>query len=189
VVFRKPKRPCLPVRSGSQARYLCSVLLIASASLFPAPNASPQSKPAEAPIQANAADPFPDKIDLLDGNDVHFQHLSAGTSLSQTRVAWVAQDKVGFLWFGTQYGLNRYDGYKSKVFKHEPGRTGSLSCVYVRSLLVDRSGILWVGCDRFLDRFDAATETFKHYRIYAETPDELPAPIERISEGHSGTIF
>jgi signal transduction histidine kinase/ligand-binding sensor domain-containing protein len=134
-------------------------------------------------------DSFPGKIDLVDGNDIRFQRLSAGTGLSQTRVAWLVQDKVGFMWFGTQYGLNRYDGYKSKVFKHEPGRPDSLSCVYVRSLQVDRAGTLWVGCDRFLDRFDSATETFKHYRIYAETAGELPAPIERISEDHEGILW
>ena len=101
----------------------------------------------------------------------------------------MVQDKVGFLWFGTQYGLNRFDGYKSKVFKHEPGRTDSLSCVYVRSLFVDRAGTLWVGCDRFLDRFDPATETFKHYRIYAETSSGLPTPIERIQEDHEGVLW
>ena len=105
-------------------------------------------------------DPLSEKIDLVDGNDIRFQRLSAGTGLSQTRVAWVVQDKVGFMWFGTQYGLNRFDGYKSKVFKHEPGRPDSLSCVYVRSLFVDHAGTLWVGCDRFLDRFEPATETF-----------------------------
>ena len=134
-------------------------------------------------------DSLPEKIDLVDGNDIRFKRLSASTSLSQTRVAWVVQDKVGFLWFGTQYGLNRYDGYKSKVFKHEPGRTDSLSCVYVRSLFVDRAGTLWVGCDRFLDRFDPATETFKHYRIYAETSSGLPTPIERIQEDHQGVLW
>ena len=134
-------------------------------------------------------DPLPEKIRLVDGNDIRFKRLSASTSLSQTRVAWVVQDKVGFLWFGTQYGLNRFDGYKSKVFKHEPGRTDSLSCVYVRSLFVDRAGTLWVGCDRFLDRFDPATETFKHYRIYAETSSGLPTPIERIQEDHQGVLW
>jgi ligand-binding sensor domain-containing protein len=93
------------------------------------------------------------------------------------------------MWFGTQYGLNRFDGCKSKVFKHEPGRPDSLSCVYVRSLFVDRAGTLWVGCDRFLDRFDPATETFKHYRIYTEISNELPTPIDRIREDHEGILW
>ena len=134
-------------------------------------------------------DLLPKKIDVVDGNDIRFRRLSAGTDLSQTRVAWIVQDKVGFIWFGTQYGLNRYDGYKSKVFKHEPGRPESLSCVYVRSLFVDHTGTLWVGCDRFLDRFEPATETFKHYRIYTDVSDELPTPIDRISEDRAGSLW
>jgi signal transduction histidine kinase/ligand-binding sensor domain-containing protein len=147
------------------------------------------SQPSQVAGHSTIPDPLSEKIDLVDGNDIRFQRLSAGTSLSQTRVAWLVQDKVGFMWFGTQYGLNRYDGYKSKVFKHEPGRPDSLSCVYVRSLLVDRAGTLWVGCDRFLDRFDPATETFKHYRIYTEVPDGLPTPIDRIREDHGGALW
>ena len=148
-----------------------------------------RATPARGDSQPSALDSLPEKIDLVDGNDIRFQRLSAGTGLSQTRVAWVVQDKVGFMWFGTQYGLNRYDGYKSKVFKHEPGRPDSLSCVYVRNLLVDHAGTLWVGCDRFLDRFDPATETFKHYRIYPETSKELPTPIESIHEDHKGVLW
>jgi ligand-binding sensor domain-containing protein len=103
-------------------------------------------------------DSLPNKIPLVDGQDIQFRRISRDTRLSQTRVAWAVQDGLGFMWFGTQYGLNRYDGYSSKVFKYELGQPNSLSCVYIRSLFVDRSGTLWVGCDRFLDKFDPVTE-------------------------------
>jgi ligand-binding sensor domain-containing protein/signal transduction histidine kinase len=126
---------------------------------------------------------------LVEGNDIRFRRLPVSAALSQTRVGWVAQDKVGFIWFGTQYGLNRYDGYKSKVFKHEPGRHESLSCVYVRSLFVDHNGTLWVGCDMFLDRYESAIESFVHYPIYTEAGDRLSTPIERISEDHEGVLW
>ncbi len=59
--------------------------------------------------------------------------------LSQTKVSQIVQDDQGFIWFGSQYGLNRYDGYKFKVFKHEPGRTNSLSGVLISSLFKDGS--------------------------------------------------
>ncbi len=45
------------------------------------------------------------------------------------------QDNLGFMWFPTQYWLNRYDSYKFKVFKHEPEHADSLSCVYIHSLI------------------------------------------------------
>lgn len=135
------------------------------------------------------SDALPARIDLVDRNDIRFRRLSSNSGLSQTRVEWIAQDKTGFLWLGTQYGLNRYDGYRSKVFKHVPGRSDTLGCVYVRSLLVDRNGNLWVGCERFLDRFDPATETFKHYPIYIGNADRMSTPIDRIFEDHTGMLW
>jgi ligand-binding sensor domain-containing protein/signal transduction histidine kinase len=190
VPFRRPKQ-LLSFLAGSAlpARVPGYVTIAILLSLFAASLARGDSRPSQIAGHRTTLDPPSEKNDLVDGNDIRFQRLSAGTGLSQTRVAWVVQDKVGFMWFGTQYGLNRYDGYKTKVFKHEPGRPDSLSCVYVRGLFVDRAGTLWVGCDRFLDRFDPATETFKHYRIYTELSNELPTPIDRIREDHEGILW
>ena len=134
-------------------------------------------------------DSLPTRITAVDGQDIRFRRLSGGAGLSQTRVGWVVQDNLGFIWFGTQYGLNRYDGYRSKVFKHEPGRADSLGCVYIRSLFVDHSGTLWIGCDRFLDKFEPLTETFAHYRIGTQGPGSLPTTIERINEDHAGGLW
>ena len=190
MAFRKPKHLFyLLVRFGLRGRFLGYLTIVILLAFFQPAHTRAQSESPRSADRSTILDPLSERIDLVDGNDIRFHRLSAGTGLSQTRVAWLAQDKVGFLWFGTQYGLNRYDGYKSKVFKHEPGRPDSLSCVYVRSLLVDRAGTLWVGCDRFLDRFDPATETFKHYRIYPELSGELPTPIERIGEDHRGLLW
>ena len=58
---------------------------------------------------------------LIDGDDIRFSRLSA-QGLSQTRVSHIVQDDRGFMWFGTQYGLDRYDGYTYKVFTHDPAR-------------------------------------------------------------------
>ncbi|MDT7814882.1 MAG: hypothetical protein QOJ42_4798 [Acidobacteriaceae bacterium] len=134
-------------------------------------------------------DSLPVKIPVVDGQDIRFRRLSKTAGLSQTRVSSAVQDNLGFIWFGTQYGLNRYDGYRSKVFKHDPGRSDSLSCVYIRSLFVDRSSTLWIGCDRFLDKFEPATETFVHYRIDKEVPGRLPTPIDRINEDDAGILW
>ena len=86
------------------------------------------------------------------------------------------------MWFGTQYGLNRYDGYKFKVFAREPGRSNSLSGVFVRSLFKDREGTLWVGCDQFLDKFDPVTETFTHYSIKARDETGPGATVMHMSQ-------
>lgn len=140
-------------------------------------------------VADNREDPLPARIDAIDGIDLHFRRLPSSAGLSQTRVAWVVQDKVGFIWFGTQYGLNRFDGYTSKVFKNEPGRPETLSCVYIRNLFIDHSGTLWVGCDRYLDKFDPTTETFTHYRVSTQVSDDLSSPIDRINEDRAGMLW
>jgi signal transduction histidine kinase/ligand-binding sensor domain-containing protein len=133
-------------------------------------------------------DRFPTMLPVIEGHDIRFRRLSESTGLSQTRVSSVVQDNPGFVWFATQYGLNRYDGYKSKVFKHESGRADSLSCVYIRGLFVDHSGALWVGCEGVLDKFEPITETFAHYRIDTEGT-RRPALMQQITEDHAGIFW
>jgi signal transduction histidine kinase/ligand-binding sensor domain-containing protein len=93
------------------------------------------------------------------------------------------------MWFGTSNGLNRYDGYKFKVFKHEPGNPKSLSGVYVFSLFKDHSGHLWVGTDDFLDRFDPQTESFTHYKLEKSATNGLSSIVTHISEDLSGKLW
>jgi ligand-binding sensor domain-containing protein/signal transduction histidine kinase len=126
---------------------------------------------------------------LVDGYDLRFSRLSEGSGLSQSRVSATVQDDLGFLWFGTQYGLNRFDGYKFKVFKHEPGQPRSLSGVYVRSLFKDHLGTLWVSCDRSLDRFDPITETFTHFRIASPESKQFAGPVLQITEDRDGNLW
>ena len=158
------------------------------------PGASPSSHAATRPLSLGAVpqariDTTLVRMPVVDGDDIQFSRLSGDQGLSQTRVAQIVQDDSGFMWFGTQYGLNRYDGYDFKVYVHDPARKGSLSCAFVQSLFKDRSGTLWVGCDQFLDRFDQVTETFTHYRIGSEGSDGLPVTVFDISQDHSGVLW
>jgi PAS domain S-box-containing protein len=134
-------------------------------------------------------DPHIMTVPVVDAQGIRFTRLSTDEGLSQTKVSQIVQDDQGFMWFGSQYGLNRYDGYKFKVFKHEPGVANSLSGVYVYSLFKDRSGTLWVGCDEFLDRFDPVTETFTHYRIDTEAAQGETVPVTHISQDHRGMLW
>jgi signal transduction histidine kinase/ligand-binding sensor domain-containing protein len=126
------------------------------------------------------------RIPAIDGDDIRFSRLSTAQGLSQTQANEIVQDDQGFMWFGTQYGLDRYDGYEFKVFTQDPARASSLSCVYIHSLFKDRSGSLWVGCDQFLDRFDSLHETFTHYRIDA---GEVANYVSQISQDRTGMLW
>lgn len=117
-----------------------------------------------------------------------FQRLSTADGLSQTRVAQIVQDNLGFMWFGTQYGLNRYDGYNFKLFVHEPGNDESAAGTFVYALFKDRDGLIWIGWSEGLDRLDTRTETFTHYRIEREEAGGGNT-IVHISQDRSGMLW
>ena len=96
--------------------------------------------------------------------ELRFEHLSVEHGLSHSTVRSILQDREGYLWIGTQEGLNRYDGYRFKVFKNDPEDPGSLSESEVSVVYEDRAGELWVGTHGGLDRFQRHHETFIHYR-------------------------
>ncbi len=94
---------------------------------------------------------------------LRFQHLSVDQGLPQESVLAVAQDKDGFMWFGTQAGLARFDGYRITTFRHEATDPRSLAHNWVKVLHVDAEGRMWIGTDGGLDRFDPMTQSFVHY--------------------------
>ena len=76
---------------------------------------------------------------------VTFNHLSERDGMAGREVHCILQDSRGFLWFGTENGLNRYDGYGFTVYKHEPGNAASIVDAKIQSLWEDKQGDLWVG--------------------------------------------
>lgn len=95
---------------------------------------------------------------------VFFENLDKDNGLSNMAVSSIVQDSKGFLWFGTQSGLNRYDGYEFKVYKKEPFDTNSLSHDLVQTLFMDENDILWIGTYRGLNRLDLKTDEITRYR-------------------------
>jgi len=75
----------------------------------------------------------------------NFRHLSIEQGLSDGHLRTIVQDPRGFLWFGTIDGLNRYDGYEIRIFRHDPENPRSLGANFVRALHVDRGGRLYHG--------------------------------------------
>jgi ligand-binding sensor domain-containing protein len=129
------------------------------------------------------------RLPVVEGKDIRFARISSSQGLSQVRVSDIVQDDQGFIWFGTWNGLNRYDGYNFKVFKHEPERQESLSGVYIYSLFKDRAGTIWVGTDQFLDRFDPLTEKFSHYHFDVPDSSGLTTTVNQISQDSSGMLW
>lgn len=100
----------------------------------------------------------------------------------------MAQDSAGFWWFGTQDGLNRYDGYEFETFKHEPFDTTSLADNQVPALLCDKQNRLWVGFGfHGLDLFLPDQNTFKHFT--KENTGLSSNQITCLAESKSGAIW
>lgn len=72
----------------------------------------------------------------------------------------ILQDSDGFMWFGSEDGLYRYDGTEFRIFKNDPIDKTTISSNIVSSLLEDRDGNLWIGTNRGLDRYNKYNETF-----------------------------
>jgi len=95
---------------------------------------------------------------------LRFDHLNIEQGLSQSSVRVLFQDSRGFLWFGTEDGLNRYDGYTFKVYKPDPDMPNSLSDRWITSIVEDKEGYLWIGTRLGgLNRYDPGTEEFTHF--------------------------
>lgn len=103
-----------------------------------------------------------------------FEHFSVDEGLSQNTVYSIAQDHQGFIWMGTQSGLNRYDGQKFKVFDHHPDDPTSLSGRCITQLLVDRDGQLWIATQgEGLNLYQAKTQTFTHFRHQSDDTNSI----------------
>jgi diguanylate cyclase (GGDEF)-like protein len=93
----------------------------------------------------------------LEGQMAFVRMASSETSA----VTAIAQDAQGFLWFGTQSNLLRWDGYRLRTYARNPDAAGSLTDTFIRSLLVDDRGQLWVGTNSGgLSRYDPQTDGF-----------------------------
>jgi signal transduction histidine kinase/ligand-binding sensor domain-containing protein len=134
-------------------------------------------------------DPQPVRLPVVDARDLRFMHLSATQGMAATRVRHVLQDDEGFIWFGSEFGLNRYDGYKFRLVTHDINRVNSLGGTHVDSVFKDRSGYLWIGTDQTLDRWDTRTESVTHYRLQQADRKRTQADVVQINQDDAGMIW
>lgn len=91
-----------------------------------------------------------------------FDHLSVEDGLSQSSVLSIAQDAKGFMWFGTRYGLNKYNTQNFKIYTQNSKDSGSLSSNdYISTLLADRSNTFWIGSGGGLNKYVPETDSFE----------------------------
>lgn len=100
----------------------------------------------------------------LISQQLRFKHITSEEGLSTNFVKAVFQDNLGFMWFGTQDGLNKYDGYQIKVFKNDPTNPNSISCSDITALKQVRADLFLIGTSEGLNFFNPITEKFFSFR-------------------------
>jgi len=123
--------------------------------------------------------------------DVKFQRVLAQRDFAQSSVRSMIQDRYGFLWFGADDGLYRFDGKMLLSYRHDPQNPHSLSDNAVLSVYEDRAGNLWIGTKHGgLNRFDRAARTFTRYQHDPRQPNSLSSNTVRvIHEDRAGNLW
>ena len=108
-----------------------------------------------------------------DYTDVRFSRLTINDGLSLSSVYCIFQDSKGFMWFGTEDGLNKYDGKIFTIYRAIPGKSNCITHKWIELIYEDSHGILWFGSCAGLTRFDPVQETFTQYKNNLQEPYRL----------------
>lgn len=93
-------------------------------------------------------------------SQLKFKHLTINQGLSQNSVLCMWQDREGFVWIGTEDGLNRYDGYEFKHYKHDAHNKKSISSSFINSIIEDATGNLWIATADGLNIYNKRKDEF-----------------------------
>lgn len=101
----------------------------------------------------------------MNAQNIKFEHITDSDGLPQNVITSIYQDSYGFMWFGTQNGLARYDGYEFKVFQNRKGDSTTISNNLIEDIIQDESGRLWIGTQGGgVNIYDYISDSFKSYR-------------------------
>lgn len=122
-------------------------------------------------------------------NSLEVKRFEQQSELSNLNIKTVIRDSTGYLWIGTQNGLNRYDGARVRQYFANPKDPSSLSDNYIQYLFVDSEGILWILVpDSFL-RYNENTDSFTRYKFTDEKKNTHTSNPGAITEGSDGIIW
>ena len=111
--------------------------------------------------------------------------LYPSDQLTSGLITCICQDKYGYIWIGTEYGLNKFDGYRFTPYLHSSNDSTSITDNEIASLYVDAKGTLWVGGAQGLASYDYDTNSFRRYRF----PDNNQPRITSLVEDAQGKLY
>src|SRR5579872_4570794 len=122
---------------------------------------------------------------------INFTSLTSKDGLLSNTVNAILKDRYGLMWFGTDDGLNKYDGTKFTVYRHVPGDSGSLRANEILALHEDRQGNLWVGTSGgAVSLYDRKKDRFVQFPVAGDTSGLVPNAVVRgICSDREGNIW
>lgn len=125
---------------------------------------------------------------------LYFDKINTDNGLSHNKVNAILQDARGFIWIGTEDGLNRYDGNDFLIFRSTPGKTDCISGNIITDLLEDADGVLWIAtADGGLSRYDyrlPPSQQFRQYKNQSDKPESIPTnTIHAMLEDRQGFLW
>lgn len=119
-----------------------------------------------------------------------FSHYSVNNGLSQSVIKCIFQDSKGYIWFGTQQGLNRFNGYSFDNYLNIPADSNSISDNWIYSITEDNDGDIWIGTRNGLNKYLQKTGQFKQYLYDASKPNSISGNyIYGLSKDTQGNIL
>ena len=94
---------------------------------------------------------------------INFNNITIEDGLSQSTVETMIQDSRGYIWIGTNDGLNRYNGYEFKQYKHDKYNTNSIINNYIVHIAEDKAGYIWVSTLKGISKINPDTDEIKNY--------------------------
>ncbi len=103
------------------------------------------------------------------GSDIVFQQLTSKDGLQNNNIYSILQDDYGFIWFGTENGLHRYDGLAFTLFEHDPLLKTSISGNLIFKIIKDKQHQIWICSNTGFDKYDPVKNAFIHIPIQENT--------------------
>lgn len=124
-------------------------------------------------------------------HDLKFEQFSIEDGLSHSKVNCIFQDARGFLWLGTNDGLNQFDGNEFTVYRWKPDDPKGLSAQLVRAVMQDRKGNLWVGTEGGgVNLFDRNSNSFRHFTSDSSAEISISSEdVNAIIEDRQGNLW
>ncbi len=119
----------------------------------------------------------------------HFTNYPIEKGLSQSVVNCVFQDSRGYIWAGTQNGLNRFNGYNFEIYAYNPSDSGSLSNSWIYSIDEDSQGNLWIGTKGGLNQWLSREKRFRRIKYATGYPNDVTDYVYDARVARNGSIL